>query len=136
MKLHLLDDMKGRWKYQKTIYDLNRKSINNYKQCIDISIADIKQMLVIDQKTLTNSKTYSTITLDNSILHKMYSCYNISYKIKLKLSNQLNIAYKNKHIKFQEEVCVINSNFFIVIGMVKQYNKYLSISFTSFIKIV
>nr|QCI06761.1 hypothetical protein [Gayliella sp.] len=136
MKLHLLDDMRGRWKYQKTIYDLNRKSINNYKQCIDISIADIKQMLVIDQKTLANSKTYSTITLDNNILNKVYSYYNISYKVKLKLTNQLNITYKKKQVNFQEKVYVINSNFFIVIGMIKQYNKYLSISFTSFIKIV
>ena len=136
MKLHLLDDMKGRWKYQKTIYDLNRKSINNYKQCIDISIVDIEQVLVIDQKILVNSKKYSTITLDNNILHKIYNYYNISYKVKLQLSNQLSINYKKKHISFQEKICVINSNFFIVISIIKQYNKYLSISFTSFIKIV
>jgi len=136
MKLHLLDDIKGCWKYQKTIYDLNRKKINNYKQCINISTADIKQALVIDQKILVNNKTYSTVTLDNNSLNKTYKYHNISYKVKLQLSNQLNITYKKKQINFQEKVYVINSNFFIVIGIMKECNKYLSISFASFIRTV
>lgn len=136
MELNLLDNIEGHWKYQKTIYDLNRKKISNYKQCIDISITDTQQALVIDQKTLTYKTIYSTIKLDSNILNKIYSYYNISYKVKLKLSNQLNITYKKQQISFQEKIYAINSNFFIVIGIMKQSNKYLSISFTSFIKIV
>ena len=136
MKLNLMNDLTGHWKYQKTIYDLSKKNISNYKQCIDISSNDINHTFVIDQKVLSNDQTYSTITLDIDNLNKIYSYNTIAYKIKLKSNTQFNIIYKKKQISFQEKIYIINSNFFLIIGIMKRYNKYLSISFTSFIKIV
>lgn len=136
MKLNLLDNIKGGWKYQKTIYDLNKKTINNYKQCIDISMIDTNPILTLNQKILVNHEVYSTMKLNNNILNKDYSFHNILYNINSKSINQLNVTYKIKNIKFQEKIYTINSNFFIVIGIIKKCNKYLGISFTSFIKIV
>ena len=82
MKLNLTNNIQGHWKYQKTIYHLSKKNISNYKQCIDISVNDVKKISIINQKILSNDKVYSTVTLDINNLNKIYCYENISYKRK------------------------------------------------------
>lgn len=129
---------KGNWKVQKTIYNLKTNQINNFNYSLTL-------------QNFINKKNKYYISYDNS-LEKVYinNSYNKNdsnisktcntnkniYKIKNKNQKYIKLIHENKRIFFEEVIHIMNEKFFLVTATIKKNQKYLIISFTSYIKII
>ena len=135
MKINLLNNIKGHWKYQKTLYNINTKTITNYKHVIKIIDLNLenKNRYKIEYKNLQYvlniNYAEDTLKIDKNNINNIYH-------IKSSQQEKTKIFYDSMQIQFEEIFHRINANFFLVIGIFKQYNKCIYISFTSFIKIL
>nr|YP_010865292.1 hypothetical protein QQR83_pgp082 [Campylaephora boydenii]WGT74155.1 hypothetical protein [Campylaephora boydenii] len=135
MNINLLHDIEGTWKYQQTIYSIKTKRITNNKNSINIVSLNLekKDIYRIDYNNV--QYLFKIIDDKNSIRIDKNNKQRI-YELKINQQEKTKFLYNNKKVKFEEIFHIINTNFFLVIGILKQYNKCLYISVTSFIKIL
>nr|YP_009296986.1 hypothetical protein Ceram_053 [Ceramium japonicum]AOM66329.1 hypothetical protein Ceram_053 [Ceramium japonicum] len=131
MNTSLLNRIEGNWKYQQTLYNIKTKKIHNYKNFINI---DNKEIYQIRYNTLKESIYIFNET--DQIINKKYDNNKFIYKFQKNEKNTIKVIYINNAIIFEEVLYIISTNFFLVIGFLKQHDKYLYISISSYIKIL
>ena len=135
MKPNLLDKLEGNWKYQKTLYSVKIKKNINQKDCINILKLNLENKNIY--KINYNYPQYLVnIVYDGNNVQIEKNNTDFIYTLKIKQPEKMTLSYHNSKVNFEEFFYMINVNFFIVISILKQYNKCIYISFTSFIKIL
>lgn len=144
-----LEKIEGTWLSQRTIYCLKTKNFYNNHSKIKISRknnsqksnSEINEMYHYkDLNTSRNNSTYNfssqTFPFNEGLIKKNTNNYTENYKYKIYSINCLQIESIKKHIEYIEYIYFINKNFRISIITIKKLKKYLSISFSSEIKVI
>nr|YP_009237742.1 hypothetical protein [Gracilariopsis lemaneiformis]YP_009294652.1 hypothetical protein Gch_053 [Gracilariopsis chorda]AJO68546.1 hypothetical protein [Gracilariopsis lemaneiformis]AML79963.1 hypothetical protein [Gracilariopsis lemaneiformis]AOM66912.1 hypothetical protein Gch_053 [Gracilariopsis chorda]UAD88827.1 hypothetical protein [Gracilariopsis chorda] len=145
-----LSKLEGNWISQKTDYFTNTKKIE-YSQSY-IQLKKVKNILKITEKNKNILCNYVFYNKNNQtqgyyIFFKDSKSYygNIKkitnnqinhYIFKIYTNNCIKIEYVKNNIIYREYIYFINDRFKITISLLKDYNKYLAISFISEIKIL
>lgn len=144
-----LEKIEGIWLAQRTVYCLTTKTFYNNHSKIKISKkynpqkinSEINEIYhYIDLNTLENNYNYHFLSqvfpFHEGLIKKNTNKYTENYKYKIYSINCLQIESIKKDIEYIEYIYFINKNFRISITTIKKLKKYLSISFSSEIKMM
>ena len=135
MKINLLSKIQGSWKYQQTVYSIKTKKNTNYNNSINIISLNIEHQNIYKVE-YNNLQYLLKIVYDSNNIKIDKNNMQFIYKLKINQQKKTKLLYSSAKVKFEEIVYIINMNFFLVIGILKEYNKCIYISVTSFIKIL
>jgi len=142
MNKKVLKQINGKWKYQQTIYNLQKNITNYYKNNIELN-TNLDEIDLINTKyyishgtrnfhsyfEILKSNNLSKTTINEDCIDKkLYICTQNTEKI-------LKYKYKKNNILYDEALYFINSKFFLSTILIKNKNKYIAIAFTSYIQI-
>lgn len=132
----VLKNMEGKWKYQQTIYNLQKHQTNYYQNTFLVEMENNNKIHFIYDKE--QKKNYIEILQTNSF--NKITTYNNNlnakqYLYKQQRINLFKIKYRDNNVIYDETLNLINSNFFLSTIKIKYKNKYIAIAFNSYIKL-
>nr|YP_009500297.1 hypothetical protein [Gracilariopsis heteroclada]AXE43459.1 hypothetical protein [Gracilariopsis heteroclada] len=147
---HFLSKLEGNWISQKTDYFTHTKKIEHNQSYIELKkVENILKISKKNQNILCNyifyNKTNQTqgyyIFLKDSKSHygnikKITNNQINDYTFNFYTHNCIKIECVKNDLIYQEYIYFINDRFKIIISLLKDYHKYLAVSFISEIKIL
>nr|YP_009511442.1 hypothetical protein [Gracilariopsis mclachlanii]AXI97319.1 hypothetical protein [Gracilariopsis mclachlanii] len=147
---HFLSKLEGNWISQKTDYFTNTKKIKHSQSYIELKkVENILKISKNNQNILCNYVFYNKnnqtqgycIFLKDSKSHygnikKITNNQIDHYTFNFYTNNCIKIECVKNDLIYQEYIYFINDRFKIIISLLKDYHKYLAISFISEIKIL
>lgn len=144
----IFNQTQGEWISHQTFYYLNEKKFKVNKQNIEIktlkpitNFNDYDNNHSYQYNTTDNKKIICTYLYNNNynsnsgIIQKSYDKKTIKYKFKLNYNKCLKIMHSIRDIIHYEYIYYINKNLRISIAVTKKKNQYITVCFTSEIKI-